>query len=543
MAIDPYRPTGEHPDPGASDGAVAVAALALSPLCVLGAPAEGIDALAVGSLAVDSRRVAAGAMFFALCGVARHGADHALQAVAAGATAVATDLEGAERIAQALAERGGGADWPAPVIVLAEPRRALALAAARFHGAPPERLAAVTGTNGKTSVARFAQQIWTAQGRPAASFGTAGIDAPGLGPGGGDLREPLSHTTPEPITLHALLARLAGLGAQAAALEASSHALAQHRLDGAPLSAAAFTNLSRDHLDYHRDAHDYAAAKLRLFAELLPAGAAAAINVDDALGPLACAIARARGARVIEVGRAARDGGVRIVSQTAAPDGVRARLALGAVEREVALPLYGAFQSDNAALAAAMTLGADGCETDPAAAEAAFAALQRLRTAPGRMELAARRSNGARVFVDYAHTPAAVAAAIAALRPHAPSGRIGVVLGAGGDRDRGKRAPMGAAAATADFAIITDDNPRSEDPAAIRAQVWAGLGARADRATEIGDRAEAILAGVDALEPGDALLVAGKGHETGQIVAGDILPFDDRSQARAAVAALDGIDF
>lgn len=523
-----------------------IADLDLRPLLILGDQAGaqdgGVLEWPAPAVAVDSRHAPPGALFFALRGVARHGADHALQAIKAGAAAIVTDLEGAERVAQAVAAEGGGdrAAWPAPVLVLDAPRRALALAAAAIAPQQPKVIAAVTGTNGKTSVARFTQQIWAATGHASASIGTTGVDAQRLPGGAADLREPLSHTTPEPITLHALLARLAGLGVQAAAMEASSHALAQHRLDGVRLAAAGFTNLSRDHLDYHRDAHDYAAAKLRLFAELSPAGAAAAINCDDPLGPIAASIAAARGARVIEVGRGADRSGVRLLAQTPTADGQTVRLAVGGVERHAALGLFGLFQSENAAVALALALGAFGLERDPMAIAAALEALTDLETAPGRMELAARRANGATVFVDYAHTPAAVATAIAALRPHAPSGRVGVVLGAGGDRDAGKRGPMGAAAAAADFAIVTDDNPRSEDPGAIRAAVWAGLGDAAERASEIGDRAEAILAGVDALEAGDALLISGKGHETGQIVAGDVLPFDDRAQARAAVGALDG---
>lgn len=486
--------------------------------------------LALTAIAVDSRQVAPGALFAALKGVDRDGADYIGAALKNGAAAVLTSLEGA-----LIARRDLGG-WPVPFFIAEDPRRSLALAAAAFSGAQPKTLVAATGTNGKTSVASFTAEIWAALGRPAAGFGTTGVTARNLA--GGAVTEPLSHTTPEPITLHALLARLAGLGVTHAAMEASSHGLAQRRLDGATLAAAAFTNLSRDHLDYHPTAEDYAAAKLRLFSDLLPAGAAAVLNADDPLYPAASAVAAARGLRIIAFGESAGHGegsdGLSLLAQDADPGGQTLRIGHNGASRRVRLPLVGRFQGWNALAAAGLAIGCGE------AADAVFAALEGLTGVRGRMELAARRANGAGVFVDYAHTPAALEIALKALRPHAP-GRLHVVFGAGGDRDAGKRPLMGAAAAAhADRAIVTDDNPRSEDPALIRAAVLAGCGGDPAAVTEVGDRAEAILRGVDGLGPGDALLIAGKGHELGQEIAGRMLPFDDAEQARAAVIALDG---
>lgn len=478
--------------------------------------------LPIASIAVDSRSVEPGALFAALHGGNSHGADFAAEAVKAGAAAILTDLNGAIRIQAAL----GG--WPAPVYVAVNARRRLALVAARFFGAQPEIMAAVTGTNGKTSTAFFTQLIWAAQGLPAASFGTTGVDARNLQ--GPDYRGPLAHTTPEPVSLHKLLAGLAEMGVTHAAMEASSHGLAQHRLDGVRLSAAAFLNLTRDHLDYHADRAEYGAAKLRLFSELLPEGATAAINADDPLFPSAEAIAEARGLRVIPFGRAAQAEGVRLLAQQAHPTGQTLKIRYGDQNYQVSASLIGAFQGWNALAAAAMAIGTG------VAPEAAMAAIEDLKAVRGRMQLAARRANGAGIYVDYAHTPDALITALAALKPHAP-GRVHIVFGAGGDRDPGKRPMMGkAAAAFADRVIVTDDNPRSEDPAEIRRAVMR----ECPKADEIGDRAEAILRGVDGLEPGDALLIAGKGHESGQQVAGVVHPFDDAEQARAAVIALDG---
>jgi UDP-N-acetylmuramoyl-L-alanyl-D-glutamate--2,6-diaminopimelate ligase len=472
--------------------------------------------LVVTGLSVDSRSTRPGHLFAALAGVTRDGAAFVPAALAAGAVAVLTSLDGALR-ARAL-PGGEGATY----LVVDDPRRALARAAARFSGAQPATVTAVTGTNGKTSAASFTRQIWTALGRRAANLGTTGVE--------GAVSAPLTHTTPEPIELHALLADLAAQGVTHAAMETSSHGLAQRRADGVRFAAGALTNVTRDHMDYHRDHADYAAAKLGLFARVLPEGAAAVVNADDPVFAAAADVARARGLRLIPVGARA-EGGLRLLGSAFHAGGQTLRFSWeGGPARTVELALVGDFQASNALIAAGLAIGAGE------APEAVFGALAGLRGVRGRMERAATRANGAAIYVDYAHTPDALATAIDALRAHV-AGRIVVVFGAGGDRDAGKRPLMGAAvAARADAAIVTDDNPRSEDPAAIRAAIRAAI----PHAAECGDRAEAIRRGAAMLGPGDALLIAGKGHETGQAAGGVTLPFDDAAEARAAAAALDG---
>ncbi len=471
----------------------------------------------ISGLSVDSRRTEPGHLFVALPGRRMHGATFVPYALRMGAAAVLTDAEGL-----ALAEAAAGGPLPVPVILHDGPRRALALAAARWYAAQPEVMVAVTGTNGKTSVASFTRQIWEALGEVAVNFGTTGVE--------GAVAAPLTHTTPEPITLHALLAELAQQGVTHAAMEASSHGLDQHRLDGVHLAAAAFTNISRDHLDYHADFKAYRAAKLGLFERVLPRRGTAVINVDDREGDRFRSAARARGASVIAVGRG-EGCDLRLLGQRFDATGQETLYAWGGRAHRARLDLIGGFQAMNALVAAGLAIGSG---SEP---EAVFAALPGLATVRGRMERAATRANGAQVFVDYAHTPDALATALKALRPHV-MGRLIVVFGAGGDRDRGKRPLMGEAAAkAADVVYVTDDNPRTEDAAAIRAAVRAAC----PEAVEIGDRAEAILTAVDALQPGDALLIAGKGHETGQVVGEDVLPFDDIEQASVAVAALDGL--
>ena len=470
--------------------------------------------VAVSGLSVDSRDVREGHLFAALPGVRMHGGEFISFALRMGAAAVLTDRRGAEIAAGALAAS------EAALVIDDTPRRALALAAAAWFGAQPEVMVAVTGTNGKTSVASFTRQIWEALGLAAVNFGTTGVE--------GHVAAPLAHTTPEPLALHRLLAGLHAQGVGHGAMEASSHGLAQHRLDGVRLRAAGFTNLTRDHLDYHADLDRYFEAKAGLFGRVLPADGTAVVNVDDPRGAGICAIAARRGQRLIRVGR--KEGAdLRLLGQRFDATGQEIRFSHAGRAHMARLSLIGGFQADNVLLAAGLALA---CEAAP---ERVFAALEGLTTVSGRMQLAAMRGNGASVFVDYAHTPAALETALAALRPHV-MGRLVVVFGAGGDRDPGKRAPMGrAAAAGADMAIVTDDNPRSEDPARIRAAIRAGC----PEATEIGDRALAILTGVDALGPGDALLIAGKGHETGQIVGDDVLDFNDAEQASIAVAALE----
>ncbi len=477
-----------------------------------------IDADAVVSgLAVDSREVRAGYVFFAIKGERLDGAEFARFALRQDALAVVCTAEGRETV-----RRDAGDD--APLIVVDDPRLALARAAAAFYGAQPETMAAVTGTNGKTSVATFLRQIWTELGLHAVNFGTTGVE--------GALRAPLGHTTPEPITLHSLLADLAEAGVTHAAMEASSHGLAQRRLDGVRLMAGAVTNITRDHMDYHPDHDDYVAAKLGLFDRVLPKRAVAVINVDDPHWNAARMVAEGRRQRVIGVGKG-EAALLRILGQEFHAAGQRLTFHWAgdrAASQTADLALIGGFQGENALIAAALAIG---CSAE---AEKVFAALPKLSGVRGRMELVATRANGGAVYVDYSHTPDSLATALRALRLHTPD-RLVVVFGAGGDRDPGKRPLMGEAAAEfADVAIVTDDNPRSEDPAKIRAAVMAGC----SEATEIGDRAEAILTGVDMLGPGDRLLIAGKGHETGQIVGDRVIEFDDGEQARVAVGVLDG---
>lgn len=470
----------------------------------------------VTGIAVDSRAVRPGNLFAALPGSAAHGAAFIPQALERGAAAILTDRAGAEAAAPALAT---GAAVP---VVVEDARAALAGAAALWHDAQPATMVAVTGTSGKTSVASFTRQIWQALGHRAISLGTMGVE--------GDFQARLAHTTPEPLTLHRVLAEAASAGITHAAMEASSHGLDQHRLDGVRLRAGAFTNFSQDHLDYHHDFEAYFAAKALLFRRVLDEGAGAVINIDDPRGRQMAAIARDRGLVLTTVGRA-EEADLRILGQRHDATGQDLRFSLGGRAHLVRLALIGGFQAENVLAAAGLAIAAGD---DPARV---IATLGGLATVRGRMELAAMRANGAAVFVDYSHKPGALASALQSLRPHV-MGRIVVVFGAGGDRDRLKRPLMGEAARRhADLVFVTDDNPRSEDPAAIRAEVMAGAG---PDAVEIADRAEAILRAIAALQPGDALLIAGKGHETGQIIGTDIYPFDDAEQASVAVAALDG---
>lgn len=484
-------------------------------LAALGLTARGGAEAAITGLSVDSRLVKPGHLFAALPGSRVHGAHFIQYALRMDAAAILTDKQGAAQAADVLA----GSD--VALVVVEEPRQALAYAASLWFETQPGIMAAVTGTNGKTSVTTFLRQIWVSLGRCAANLGTTGVE--------GAYTAPTAHTTPEPITLHRLLADMADAGVTHAAMEASSHGLEQRRLDGVRLSVAGFTNFSQDHLDYHDGFEAYFNAKAGLFTRLLPEDGIAVLNIDDPKGAELSRIVLDQGQEVIAVGRdeAAH---LRITGQRFDATGQELLFDWNGRRRQVRLELIGGFQAENVLLAAGLAIAGGEAPED------VFAALAELRTVRGRMELAGTRAQGGSVFVDYAHTPDALKTALRALRPHV-LGRLVVVFGAGGDRDRGKRPLMGAAAAEfADVVIVTDDNPRNEDAAAIRAAVLSG----APGATEIADRAEAILRGVDAIGPGDALLVAGKGHETGQIVGDDVLPFDDAEQASVAVAALDG---
>ena len=463
---------------------------------------------ALRGLTADSRQVAPGFLFAALPGSRADGSRFIAEAVARGAIAVLAPA---------------GTAWPAgvpvlPLLTAADPRHALALLAAAFHGAQPDRVVAVTGTNGKTSTVDFLRQLWTLDGQRAASLGTLGLVAPGFPPGP-------SLTTPDPVALHASLAALAAAGIGAAAIEASSHGLDQRRLDGVRLAAAGFSNLTRDHLDYHGSLDAYRAAKLRLVDTLLPAGAPVVANAGMEPATLAAlrAIAAARGLRLLTVGEAGD--AIRLRRQTPLPDGQALEIEAFGARHALRLGLPGRFQADNVLMALALAV-ATGMQPVHALALAA-----RLAGVRGRMELAARLPNGAAVYVDYAHTPDALERLLEALRPHvAPGARLHALFGAGGDRDPGKRPLMGAACARfADVCWVTDDNPRSEDPAAIRAAVLAGCPGGIDA----GDRAGSIARALSALAPGDVLAVAGKGHESGQTIGAVTHPFDDATVVRA----------
>jgi len=477
-------------------------------------PAEAFDELEVIGLTADSRQVRPGFLFAALPGWRQDGRDFIDNAVARGAVAV-------------LAPKGTTVqDHRPPIAVLTDdnPRRRLSLMAARFHDRQPATIAAVTGTNGKTSVVGFTRQIWSTLGHQAAAMGTLGITAPHPQR---PMDRPGQLTTPDPVTLHADLKALAEAGFEHLALEASSHGLDQHRLDGVRVTAAGFTNLGRDHLDYHGSMDAYLAAKRHLFDRVMAPGGVAVLNADAPEFEALSRACRARRHRIISYGRTGAD--IRLDDISPSARGQRLKVTVFGEARSMLLPMVGTFQAFNAlcALGLAVSTGAD-----PAAA---MAACERLCGVPGRLQLAARHRSGAPIYVDYAHTPDALRAALDALRPHA-RGRLVVVFGCGGERDRGKRPEMGRIAeAVADQVIVTDDNPRGEDAAAIRRQILDGC----RRAREIGDRAEAIRAAAAGLTPRDLLLIAGKGHETGQVVGGRTLPFDDVTVARLA-AATDG---
>ncbi|MGD9914975.1 MAG: UDP-N-acetylmuramoyl-L-alanyl-D-glutamate--2,6-diaminopimelate ligase [Rhizobiaceae bacterium] len=472
-------------------------------------PVDGLPSAdaSITGVSSDSRSVEPGTLFFAVSGTKTDGSAFARDAAARGAVAV-------------VAAPGAVKDGiSVPLIEAADPRRALALVAARFYGAQPQTMVAVTGTSGKTSVASFLRQIWEHAGLASASIGTTGVVAPGRNDYG-------SLTTPDPVALHRLLKELADAGVTHAAMEASSHGLMQRRLDGVRLAAGGFTNLGRDHMDYHPTVEDYLAAKLRLFDTLLPKSAPAVIFADDAYSKAAIDAAAAAGLSVLTVGRA----GSLLQLKRVEHERFRQRAEIIADGRihEIDLPLAGDFQISNALVAAGLAI-ATGTP-----AETALVALERLKGAPGRLELVGTTAAGAPVYVDYAHKPEALENVLASVRPFT-TGRVMVVFGCGGDRDRGKRPIMGEIATRlADVVIVTDDNPRSEVPATIRAAILEA----APGAIEIGDRRKAIRDGIAMLEPGDSLIVAGKGHEEGQTIGAETFPFSDHAEVRAALAAL-----
>ena len=463
--------------------------------------------LEVGGVTSDSRAVTPGDVFVAIAGGKTDGLGFVAAATAAGAAAIVAQRPPLPSLPDGVAfARVGNA------------RRALARIAAKIYSRQPGTIAAVTGTSGKTSVAAFTRQIWSTLGFAAASVGTIGVVSP-RGETYGSL------TTPDPVALHRSLDALAGDGVTHLAIEASSHGLDQFRLDGLRLAAGAFTNITRDHLDYHPSFEAYLAAKLRLFAELLEPGAAAVIDVDHDHAGAVLGAAQARGLSIIDVGRSAN--GIRLIDAAIVGFSQALRIAYGGKTYQLRLPLVGEFQVENALVAAGLAIATGG------AADLVFPALEGLTGAKGRLELVGS-NHGAPIFVDYAHKPDALAKALEALRPYT-TGRLVAVFGAGGDRDRGKRPLMGAIAAEkADRVIVTDDNPRSEDAAAIRAAILVA----ARGAIEIGDRNEAIRAAIAELRRGDVLLIAGKGHETGQIIGDRVVPFSDHEAVAAALKEL-----
>ncbi|PBB24779.1 UDP-N-acetylmuramoyl-L-alanyl-D-glutamate--2,6-diaminopimelate ligase [Mesorhizobium sp. WSM4312] len=469
-------------------------------------PVEGTASadLEVTGISSDSRQVKPGVVFFALAGTKADGAAYAADAARRGALAIVT------------VKGSSVAELPVPVLAVDDPRLALALSASRFFGKQPQTMVAVTGTSGKTSVAAFTRQIWEQAGYAAASIGTTGVVAPGRNEYG-------SLTTPDPVALHQLLRELADAGVTHASMEASSHGLDQRRLDGVKLAAGGFTNLGRDHMDYHPTVEDYHRAKLRLFDTLLPKGAPAVIFADDPWSAPTIQAAKAAGLNVLTVGRHGDFLTLKRVEHERHRQ--RAEVEAEGVLYEIDLPLAGDFQISNALVSAGLAIS-----TGTPVAKA-LAALEKLKGAPGRLDLVGTTASGAPVYVDYAHKPDALENVLASVRPFT-TGRVMVVFGCGGDRDRGKRPIMGEIATRlADVVIVTDDNPRSEVPETIRAAILAA----APGAIEIGDRRKAIHEAVGMLHAGDTLIVAGKGHEEGQMIGSETLHFSDHEEVRAAL--------
>ena len=457
----------------------------------------------VTGFAIDHRKVAAGSVFGAFKGAVFNGEDFVPQAVARGAVAVVARPEA--QVSQV------------PHLADPEPRRLFAELAARFFAPYPGTVVAVTGTNGKTSTVEMTRQIWRMTGHRAASIGTLGVTT-------SDDQVKTGLTTPDIVTFLNNMAGLERMGISHVAYEASSHGLDQHRAEGVPLKAAAFTNFSRDHLDYHSSMDSYFEAKMRLFEELLLPGETAVVWTDDPKSDEVIERAWQRRHKVLTVGRAGET--IRLADQSPTPLGQALLLEHDGRSLKLSLPLIGAYQAANVLVAAGLVM-ATGVGFDRV-----FSAMQRVAPVRGRLERAVISRGGVPVYIDYAHTPDALEAAIAALRPHV-DGRLITVFGAGGDRDQGKRPEMGAVAARlADVVIVTDDNPRSEDPARIRADILAG----APEATEVPGRREAIAEAIRVARAGDIVLVAGKGHETGQIIGDRILPFDDALVARECAA-------
>ncbi|WP_293899120.1 UDP-N-acetylmuramoyl-L-alanyl-D-glutamate--2,6-diaminopimelate ligase [Phenylobacterium sp.] len=466
----------------------------------------------ITGVTADSRKVKPGFLFAALPGSRADGAAFAAKAVEAGAAAVIADQD---------------LNLAVPTVICRDPRRGYALAAANFWGRQPQVCVAVTGTNGKTSVANFCRQIFAGAGHVSASMGTLGVTVSRPDRTHQQLTPP-GLTTPDAGDVAELLMRMTQLGVTHFAMEASSHGIDQRRLDGVRLTAAGYLNLTQDHLDYHGTMESYRGAKLRLFEQLMPRGATAVLNADSEAFPFFAAASVVSGQRVMSVGETGQ--ALRLLERVLLPEGQRLTIRAEGAIHEVRLPLAGGFQASNALIAAGL------CRAAGMGLEAVFAGLETLQGAPGRMQRVGAGPRGGEAYVDYAHTPDGLATVLEALRPHT-RGRLVVVFGAGGDRDRGKRPLMGqVASALADVAIVTDDNPRSEVPAAIRAEVLVG----AKAAREIGDRREAIRTAVAMLNDGDILVVAGKGHEQGQIVGDTVHPFDDVEETAKALELVHG---
>lgn len=470
----------------------------------------------ITGLTSDSREVRAGYLFAAFPGLKQDGRLFIEEAIKKGAVAI-------------LAPEGTVVSSKT-VVVLEDknPRRSFAKMAAAFFGKQMEVIVAVTGTNGKSSTVNFCRQMWQSMEHAAACLGTIGIIANYTN--GGSINRPGSLTTPDPVTLHSEIAELEASGVTHLAIEASSQGLDQYRLDGVRVTAAGFTNLTRDHLDYHGTMENYLEAKLRLFHEVLIDGGVAVINSDTPYSGAVRAACEKRGLRVIDYGKTAKD--IRLARQRPLADGQFVELIVFGERYELELPLVGDFQASNALCALGLVLAED--PDNRLLHMQGVYALERLQSVRGRLEFAAKHPNGAPIYVDYAHTPDGLETMLKALKPHTPK-NLHVVFGCGGDRDKGKRPMMGEIATRiADKVIVTDDNPRTEDASTIRSEIMKA----APKATEIAGRREAIRVAIRHLGPDDVLVIAGKGHEQGQIVGKEILPFDDVNEARNAVLEL-----
>ncbi|MCF8474327.1 MAG: UDP-N-acetylmuramoyl-L-alanyl-D-glutamate--2,6-diaminopimelate ligase [Emcibacter sp.] len=464
----------------------------------------------ITGLTADSRSVKKGFLFAALLGTQVDGARFIDDAINAGAVAVLCRPEAVQSREDII--------WITDDI----PARLFAHIAANYFDKQPDTIAAVTGTNGKTSVASFTRQIWEYMGYRAGMIGTLGISADGISKNTG-------MTTPDTVTLQSAMHDLCNVGVEHVVFEASSHGLAQYRLDGINVSVAAFTNLTRDHFDYHGTEEDYYYAKARLFGEVMKPGSVAVLNADSPIVMDIADICWARGHQIITVGH--HHGDIRLLRQRASEVGQDITVSYKKEIYDLTLPLIGSFQAMNALMAAGLVIGSGGD------VKKAFQALAYLKAVPGRMEQAGRHASGARIYVDYAHTPDALETVLQSIKPHC-KGKLSVVFGCGGDRDRGKRKIMGEIAKKiADKIFITDDNPRSEDPAMIRAEIMEGC----PEAMAVAGREEAIRIAVNDLGKGDILLVAGKGHEQGQITGGITRPFDDISEVRSALSAISSV--